>query len=75
MTRYQVDEVLTIGEMARYIAQGARDYTQAHVQQFETKEALLAYLLPYIDKACMILVKGSRGMKLDEVVDELAKHK
>lgn len=75
LTAYQVNEVLTIGEMARYIAQGARDYTQAHVQQFETKEELLAYLLPYLDKECMILVKGSRGMKLDEVVDELAKYK
>ncbi|RGC48716.1 UDP-N-acetylmuramoyl-tripeptide--D-alanyl-D-alanine ligase [Absiella sp. AM29-15] len=75
LVAYQVNEVLTIGEMARYIAQGARDHTQAHVQQFETKEELLAYLLPYLDKNCMILVKGSRGMKLDEVVEELTKHK
>ena len=75
LVAYQVNEVLTIGEMARYIAQGARDHTQAHAQQFETKEELLAYLLPYLDKNCMILVKGSRGMKLDEVVEELTKHK
>lgn len=75
LTAFQVNEVLTIGEMARYIAQGARDHTNAHVQQFETKEELLTYLLPYLEKDCMILVKGSRGMKLDEVVDELAKHK
>ena len=73
LKNYHVDEVLTIGEMARYTAQGARDHTSAHVQHFETKEQLTAYLRPYLEKDCMILVKGSRGMKLDEVVDELVK--
>lgn len=75
LQNYHVDEVLTIGEMARYTAQGARDHTSAYVQHFETKEQLIAYLQPYLEKNCMILMKGSRGMKLDEVVDELAKQK
>ena len=37
------------------------------------KEEALNYLRPYMHKECMLLVKGSRGMKLDEVVDELVK--
>lgn len=73
VAKYHVQEVLTIGEMARYIAQGVRDHCDAHVQQFETKEALLSYLQPYTKQHCMILVKGSRGMQLDEVVNALAK--
>lgn len=69
--RFTLQEVLTIGDMARYIAQGALNEGTAMVRHFETKEELLAYLKPYTKKACMLLVKGSRGMKLDEIVDEL----
>lgn len=72
LANYQVTEIITIGEMARYIAQGARDHAKALVQHFETKEDLLAYLQPFTKKRCMILIKGSRGMKLDEVVEALA---
>ena len=41
------------------------------VRHFTDKEELLSYLKPYMQKECMLLVKGSRGMKLDEVVDAL----
>lgn len=75
LAKYHVDEVLTIGDMARYIAQGARDHTTANVQHFTSKEDLSSYLKPYLDQTCMILIKGSRGMKLDEVVDELVHDK
>ena len=75
IAEYQVSEVLTIGDMARYIAQGVRDHSDAHVQHFETKEALLNYLQPYMKRHCMILIKGSRGMKLDEIVDSLIDYK
>ncbi|MEF9961663.1 MAG: UDP-N-acetylmuramoyl-tripeptide--D-alanyl-D-alanine ligase [Erysipelotrichaceae bacterium] len=69
---YQIDEVLTIGDMARYIAQGARDALPlAHIEHFENKETLGNYLKPFLNQDCMILVKGSRALKLDELVDDL----
>lgn len=76
IANYRVDEVLTIGDMACYITQGAYNTLQdVHIQHFQDKESLLAYLRPYVEKNCMILVKGSRGMKLDEIVDELARER
>lgn len=76
LTKYHLNEVLTIGDMARYIAQGAlNNLENVYVRHFQDKEALIEYLRPYGQKECMLLVKGSRGMKLDEVVDELVKEK
>lgn len=76
LQKYHIKEVLTIGDMARYIAQGANNYTKnVFVRHFVHKEDLIAYLQPYMAKECMVLVKGSRGMKLDEVVDKLINNK
>lgn len=70
LAKYHLNEILTIGDMACYITQGARDnVTGATIKHFVNKESLLRYLLPYRNKECMILVKGSRGMKLDELVN------
>lgn len=72
---YGVKEVLTYGPLAAYITQGALQVCGAdvHVQHFADKQKLISYLMPYCQKDCMILVKGSRGMKMDEVVDALIK--
>ena len=72
ISSYHLQEVLTIGDMACYIAQGARDNMEhTLIRHFTDKHELLDYLRPYMHKKCMLLVKGSRGMKLDEVVDAL----
>lgn len=70
---YGLQEVLTYGELAAYITQGALQEcdTSVHIQHFEDKAKLLAYILPYRQKDCIILVKGSRGMAMDEIVDAL----
>lgn len=75
LKNYTLQEVLTIGDMARYITQGALNNVSGDVtvRHFQNKEDLFAYLQPYTKKECMILVKGSRGMKLDEIVDQLVK--
>lgn len=72
LAQYKVNEVLTYGEMARYIAQGAYA-AELNVMHFETKDEIIEYLKPYSEKECMILIKGSRGMKLEEIVDGLVK--
>lgn len=72
LASYHLDEVLTIGDMSRYTAQGAFNTCEhTFVRHMTDKEELLAYLQPYRQKNCMILVKGSRGMQLDTLVDAL----
>lgn len=75
MAKFDVKEVLTWGELAAYITQGALQECDSEVtiRHFAKKEDLISYLLPYKEKECMILIKGSRGMKMDEVVDALMK--
>lgn len=75
LINYSLQEVLTIGDMARYITQGALNNVSGDVmiRHFQNKEDLFAYLQPYSARECMILVKGSRGMKLDEIVEQLVK--
>lgn len=75
LRNYSLQEVLTIGDMARYITQGALNNVSGDVmiRHFQNKEDLFAYLQPYSARECMILVKGSRGMKLDEIVEQLVK--
>lgn len=67
---YKMDELYCIGEMARYIMQGAES-AGIKTRYFENKDELVEALLPLKEKTSMLLVKGSRGMKLDEVVERL----
>lgn len=71
--KYQLQEVLTYGDLGAYITQGALQECKesVHIQHFNDKAKLIAYLMPYRNKDCMILIKGSRGMKMDEIVDAL----
>lgn len=74
LKNYHFQEVLTIGDMARYTAQAAfNELHDVYIRHFVNKEELYSYLKPYGKKECMILIKGSRGMKLDELVDWLVK--
>ena len=74
LAKYHLNEVLTIGEMAKYINKGADDYLKdVKIMHFEDRESLTEYLKPFGEKHCMILFKGSRGMHLDLVVDALIK--
>ena len=71
---FHLAEVLTIGEMACYIAQGVRDNNRSiKIHHFTDQEQLYQYLKPYMHQNCMVLVKGSRGMKLDQLVNALEK--
>lgn len=71
----KVDAVITCGELGAHIARGAEDYysDSEQLQHFSTKEELIAWLLPRIMPEDLILVKGSRGMKMEQVVEALEK--
>lgn len=70
---YDLDEVLTYGSLGAYITQGALQECdrRVRVRHFEEKTQLIDYLKAYRKKHCIILIKGSHSMRMDEVVTAL----
>jgi len=62
------DELLTFGPMAANITQGAGKMAKRH---FTDKKALSEYLAGKISAGDVVLIKGSRGMKMEQVVAAL----
>ena len=60
-----VDELITSGDLAAEIAEGGDG------RHFEDKESFIEVIREYIKPGDLVLVKASRGMHLEEVVDKL----
>jgi UDP-N-acetylmuramoyl-tripeptide--D-alanyl-D-alanine ligase len=60
-----IDYLLTFGEHARYIGEATAGVTVFHYDQ---KNVLAEYLAELISPGDAVLVKGSRAMKMEEVV-------
>lgn len=60
-----VDELIAIGDLAANIAEGGRG------RHFKDKESFLEVIGDHIRPGDLVLVKASRGMHLEEIVDEL----
>lgn len=67
---YEVDLLYCIGENSRFIQEGALSQGMKCLW-FEKAEDLVKALVPLTQQACLLLVKGSRGMHLDKVIDRL----
>jgi len=69
----KVDTVFTYGEEAKSIAKGAIDggANNENVKIFEYKEELIKELKQFLKPDDIVLIKGSRGMKMDEVVEAI----
>ncbi|UCZ52411.1 UDP-N-acetylmuramoyl-tripeptide--D-alanyl-D-alanine ligase [Bacillus shivajii] len=68
----KINYVFTIGELGRKIAEGAKvNFSPNHVLAFDDKQMLIAKLKEVVEEGAIVLVKGSRGMKLEEVVNAL----
>ena len=68
----KVDIVLTVGNEAKAICQGALSQSKnITAKSFENNEQVMSYLNKIITKGDVILVKGSRGMHTDEIVNQL----
>ncbi|MCS0674401.1 UDP-N-acetylmuramoyl-tripeptide--D-alanyl-D-alanine ligase [Cytobacillus firmus] len=68
----KVDYVFTFGKLGEYIAKGAKEVLpHERVAAFTDKQPLIEELKKHVDQETIILVKASRGMKLEEVVSAL----
>ena len=70
----KIHYIFTFGYLGAQIAEGAKTIFPAdRVFSFNEKAQLIEELKKYINTESIILVKASRGMKLEEVVDALQK--
>ncbi len=64
--------IFTYGRLGAEIAAGAKEnYSQEFVHHFEEKTDLIKMVKSLVHKNDVVLVKASRGMKLEEVVNAL----
>ena len=63
--------LVAVGDLARYIAQGARDAGVEQVIYCPTREDAKGALSQVVCPDCTVLVKASRGMKLEEITAKL----
>ncbi|MEH7112518.1 UDP-N-acetylmuramoyl-tripeptide--D-alanyl-D-alanine ligase [Neobacillus niacini] len=70
----KIDLVFTFGKLAEHIAEGARSTLgKDRVFAYIDKNVLINELEQHVNDRTLILVKASRGMKLEEIVTALQK--
>ncbi len=67
----RIDCLVAVGELAGHIAQAARDAGVPQVFQCRDREEAKAVLPQVLGPDCTVLVKASRGMKLEELTARL----
>ncbi|OAB30132.1 UDP-N-acetylmuramoyl-tripeptide--D-alanyl-D-alanine ligase [Paenibacillus macquariensis subsp. defensor] len=72
VTSDKINVLYTYGALSTYIAEAARvNLPEADVHAFTDKAALINHLVEHTHPKDIVLVKASRGMKLEEVVNAL----
>lgn len=72
----EIDFVMTFGRLAASAGQEAgQNYPTGHVLMFQEKEPLIEELRRLAAPGDVILVKGSRGMKMEDIVDGFLSHR
>ncbi len=68
-----VDELITVGERARIIAKAAArsGLSSQVIKSFENCQAVIDEIMNRLGPNDIVLIKGSRGMNLDEIVSAL----
>jgi UDP-N-acetylmuramoyl-tripeptide--D-alanyl-D-alanine ligase len=68
-----VQQLISVGSKARIISEAALDsgMDAEQVLTFEDKESAIHHLSDVIQSGDIVLVKGSRGVKMEDVVDSL----
>ncbi|MEG2915754.1 MAG: hypothetical protein RR839_04850, partial [Oscillospiraceae bacterium] len=66
----KIDEAFTFGEKMKFCTKRAYELG-IQAMNYDTKEELTRELLDLIKVGDMVWVKGSRGMKLEEVIKDI----
>ena len=70
--RNKIDYVICIGDLAKEIYNGAnRNFNVNNLFHFETNEEVVNKVRELILEDTLIMVKGSRGMKLEKIIEML----
>ncbi|MBP1989002.1 UDP-N-acetylmuramoyl-tripeptide--D-alanyl-D-alanine ligase [Paenibacillus eucommiae] len=70
----QLDAVFTIGSMAKHIALSAMSkFPYGKVTTCMDKQEVIDQLKQIIQEDCIILIKGSRGLRLEDIITALQK--
>lgn len=67
------DLLLAVGPDAKEIVKGAASAGMSQAYHFETVQEVIEFLTDVVAEGDVVLVKGSRGMHMEQVVDALAK--
>jgi UDP-N-acetylmuramoyl-tripeptide--D-alanyl-D-alanine ligase len=67
------DLIVTVGDLSKIIAKSARNarFPNQKIFELENSEQATAFLKERLKKNDVVLIKGSRGMKMDRIVAEL----
>ncbi len=70
-----IEHIVAVGANARFIADGALSvgHPEDQVKYFQNNSEALEYLQKNLAQGDIVLVKGSRGMKMEEIVKGLTK--
>ena len=67
----KIDLLMTYGNEARFVAESARENGVIRIFSFDDKAELASKLCSMVRRGDVIAFKGSRGMKLEEVIERL----
>jgi len=67
------DVLVTVGERAQIIARAAAEnrLDQKRIHSFEESTAVISFLNEFLQENDVVLIKGSRGMRMDKIVAAL----
>jgi len=70
----KIDYVFVYGPLSQYLAQGAKQvFPEDRVLYFDDKELLAEKLASVVHPEDLVLIKASRGMRLEEIISNLMK--
>jgi len=66
-----INALFILGKFSEEVEKGAKKMKMKEVFYFRDKEELIKNLFSYLKRGDSLLIKGSRGMKMDEIADRL----
>ncbi|GAB2562740.1 UDP-N-acetylmuramoyl-tripeptide--D-alanyl-D-alanine ligase [Gracilibacillus alcaliphilus] len=69
----EIDYVFTYGTLGREIAKGMKaSKSNIEVQSYDSKTDIIEVVRPLLDRQTVVLLKASRGMKLEDLLEDLS---